>query len=113
MSETDLDDFFSARARSGVRNDGLARQALESLLRSRALRTHHFARQREIGPYVLDYVCSEFSLILELQAHGAHASDAARTAFLQGLGYTVLQISAGEILRRPHSVTKRIRRALG
>jgi very-short-patch-repair endonuclease len=116
MSESDLNDFFSARARGGARIDGLTRQAFESLLRSRALRSHHFGRQREIGPYVVDYVCSEYSLILELR--GAHSSDtptsdATRTAFLSGLGYTVLRIPASEVLRRPASVVKRIRRALG
>jgi very-short-patch-repair endonuclease len=114
MDEPDLHDFFSARARGRTRTDGLhaARQSLESLLRSRALRSCHFSRRREIGPYLVDYVCSRHSLILELHAGGG-PGDAARIAFLQGLGYTVLQISAAELAQRPGRVLKRIRKAVG
>jgi very-short-patch-repair endonuclease len=59
----------------------------------------------------VDYVCSRHSLILELHP-GSGPGDASRTAFLQGLGYTVLQISAGELAQRPGRVLKRIRRAI-
>ena len=118
MNESDLDDFFSARIRGRTPADGLhaARQSLESLLRSRALRSCHFSRRREIGPYLVDYVCSQHSLILELHpgsGQSGHGGDTSRTAFLQGLGYTVLLIPAGELAQRPGRVLKRIRRVVG
>jgi very-short-patch-repair endonuclease len=113
MDEPDLDDFFSARARAHTQAGRLhaARQSLESLLRSRALRSCHFSRRREIGPYLVDYVCSQHSLILELHS-GAQGADASRTAFLRGLGYTVLEIPAGELAQRPGRVLKRIRKSM-
>jgi very-short-patch-repair endonuclease len=114
MDEPKLDDFFSPRPRARTRLDALsaARQALEGVLRSRTLRPYHFSRRREIGPYVVDYVCCEHSLILELQAPGP-ARDAARISFLLGLGYTVLQVSEQEITRHPRRVLERIRTAVG
>jgi len=114
MDDRELDDFFSSRPRGRAQLDALrvAQQALERLLRSRTLRPYQFSRQREIGPYVVDYVCCECSLILDLQAPGS-ARDAARTAFLLGLGYTVLQISEQEVTRHPRRVLERIRTAMG
>jgi very-short-patch-repair endonuclease len=112
--EPELDDFFSCRPRGRAQLDALhvAHRALEGVLRSRTLRPYQFSRRREIGPYVVDYVCCEHSLILELQVPGS-ARDAARSAFLVGLGYTVLQVSEQEVTRHPGRVLERIRTAVG
>ena len=85
-----------------------ADQLLDQLLQSRPLRPHRFARHCEIGPFVVDYVCCERSLVVELEKERIEA----RTAFLTAMGYTVVHISARELRLRPRSVVARVRAAL-
>ena len=56
------------RARSLRRNSTDAEALLWSRLRKRALAGHKFRRQRPIGPYVVDFICLEENLIVEVQA---------------------------------------------
>lgn len=81
---------------------------LGELLQSRFLRPHRFVRQCEIGPFVVDYVCPEQSLIVELPKDHQEA----RTTFLTAMGYKVIHVSAHELRSRPHTVVVRVRAAL-
>jgi very-short-patch-repair endonuclease len=63
-----------------------------------------FRRQHPIGPYVVDFYCSEASLVVEIdgEAHDRGdrpARDWLRDQFLQENGYRVLRIKAAEVLR--------------
>jgi very-short-patch-repair endonuclease len=74
-----------------------------------ALRGRHFAgfkfrRQQPIGPYVVDFVCFDEKLIIELDGdqHGSDqvtAYDNARTRFLGNDGFRVIRFPNHEVHR--------------
>ena len=63
-----------------------------------------FRRQHPIGPYVADFCCAAVKLVIEIDG-GTHtedrqiAHDQRRDAYLRELGYSVLRIPAGDVLR--------------
>ena len=72
-----------------------------------------FRRQHPIGPYVADFCCASAKLVIEVD--GFHHTDAARIArdekrdaYLQTLGYRVLRIPAGDVLRDVDDVVQGI-----
>jgi very-short-patch-repair endonuclease len=84
-----------------------AERLLWSRLRNRQLSGCKFRRQQPIGPYVVDLVCLEHRLVIELNG-GQHAEqqsqDEIRTAFLQKEGYRVLRFWNNQILGELDSV---------
>lgn len=68
-------------------------------VRDRRLIGYKFRRQATIGPYVVDFLCAEAHLIIELDG-GQHAEDvdAQRTAFLESQGYRVVRFWNIEVL---------------
>ena len=82
-------------------------------LRGRHLVGFKFRRQHPIGPYVVDFVCLEQKLVIELDG-GQHASDPndlRRDAFLQRNGYRVLRFWNNEALSYTAAVCESILRA--
>jgi very-short-patch-repair endonuclease len=76
------------------------------------LRAHRFfglkfKRQKPIGSYIVDFVCLEQKLIIELDG-GQHAEqleyDMVRTTFLKAEGYRVLRFWNNQILEEMESV---------
>jgi len=67
-------------------------------LRDRRLDGFKFRRQATIGPFVVDFLCVEVMLIVELDG-GQHSeeSDARRTVFLEERGYRVLRFWNNEV----------------
>ncbi len=62
-----------------------------------------FRRQHPIAPYVVDFCCMSARLVVEIDgfAHNTGnrpARDTARTRFLENNGYTVIRISAAQVL---------------
>jgi adenine-specific DNA-methyltransferase len=92
-----------------------AERRLWARLRDRRLVGAKFSRQVPVGPYVVDFCCRERKLIVELDG-GQHASqrsyDAARTAFLQTLGYRVLRFWDNDALGNTEGVLHRIAEAV-
>lgn len=84
-----------------------AEQKLWFHLRNRQLNGHKFRRQHEIDHYIVDFVCSEAMLIVELDG-GQHAEqvvyDERRTRYLQARGYRVLRFWNNEALMNLESV---------
>ena len=84
-------------------------------LRDRRLAGYKFRRQHKIGTYFVDLVCTEASLIVELDG-GQHAErkpyDAARTAALEVAGYRVIRFWNDDVLIRTEAVLSEILRAL-
>ena len=84
---------------------------LSGLLRSRPLRNYRFRRQHVIGPYIVDYICIEHALIIEL-VHHQHAlglpADSQRKFFLESLGFRVLRLWDSEVLSDPRAALRRI-----
>jgi very-short-patch-repair endonuclease len=72
-----------------------------------------FRRQHPIGPYVADFFCAAAKLVIEID--GAHhtedvqiARDAARSVYLARMGYWVLRVPAGDVLRDVDDVAQGI-----
>jgi len=106
----------SARiAREASRDLAVAEQALAELLGSRELRGYRLSRHCELGPFLVDYLFIERSLIVELAPEASSpmtARHAARLKFLNDMGYVVWGVSPHELLRHPDRILARLRTTL-
>jgi very-short-patch-repair endonuclease len=61
---------------------------------------HEFRRQAPIGPYIVDFVCFERKLVIEVDGgqHAGSGKDAARDGFLREEGLLVLRFWNHEVL---------------
>lgn len=119
-----------SRERAGVRADVSVQQAralrqasttAEQLLwrhlRNRQLAGAKFRRQHPLGPYILDFVCLEQGLVIELDG-GQHADlqaqayDQQRSAWLQQQGLRVLRFWNHEVVQQTNEVLARVLQAL-
>jgi len=95
-------------ARELRRNTTDAERRLWTRLRYRQL-GHKFRRQQPIGTYIVDFVCLEKRVVVELDG-GQHAeqveSDKARTNWLNNEGFTVLRFWNNEILESLDAVVE-------
>ena len=95
------------RSRQLRKNLTDAEQFVWTKLRSRRLGGYKFRRQMPIGPYIVDFVCLEARLILELDG-GQHTEqkdyDTARTQWFQSQGFEVLRFWNHEVLEDWESV---------
>ena len=84
-------------------------------LRAHRFMQKKFKRQKPIGRYVVDFVCLEDKLIIELDG-GQHADnveyDQQRDLWLRSEGYTVLRFWNNELMNEMEGVLERIRLAL-
>ena len=84
-------------------------------LRLRQLNGAKFHRQQPLGPYVVDFVCLEKRLIVEVDG-GHHAAqvehDAQRATWLEAAGFRVLRFWNTEVLQETQAVQDTIRAAL-
>ena len=74
-----------------------------------------FRRQHVIDRFVVDFVCLNARLIVEVDGEihrDQSGQDAARDAVLRSLGYRVLRFTNQEITESPKTVITRIRAAL-
>lgn len=84
------------RARELRKNSTEQEQKLWKLLRDRQLKNYKFRRQYPIGEYIVDFICREKHLIIEIDG-GQHntetniAYDNQRTVFLESKGYKVIR----------------------
>src|SRR5215813_508974 len=83
-------------------------------LRSRQIDGAKFVRQERVGPYVVDFVCREQRLIIEVDG-GQHATDprdAVRDAWLSARGYRILRFWNNDVLSNTEGVLGSIAAAL-
>lgn len=103
---------FPSRLRT---NPTDAEKYLWHSLRNRQLAGFKFRRQHPIPPYIVDFVCLERRLIVELDG-GQYAEaviyDASRTVFLEGLGYRVLRFWNNDVLGNMQAVLEETLREL-
>lgn len=67
-----------------------------------------FRRQVPVGPYVVDFLCIEARLVIEIDG-GQHAEDGEkRTRYLQQYGYRVIRFWNNEVLGNLDGVLTRI-----
>jgi adenine-specific DNA-methyltransferase len=81
------------------------------LLRRRELKGYKFRRQHPLGPYIVDFVCVDQRLIVELDG-GQHAEqaqyDSRRSAELEAAGYRVIRFWDSDVLKQTESVVEQI-----
>jgi len=91
----------STRARQLRSNPTEAEKRLWSTLRLKQIESHRFRRQVAIGPYIVDFVCFDRRLIIEVDG-GQHDSrivpDDARMAWLERQGFRGLRFWNNEVL---------------
>jgi very-short-patch-repair endonuclease len=87
---------------------------LWSDLRDRRLNRYKFSRQIPLGPYVVDFVCRDKQLIVEIDGsqHSESRLDIIRTEWLNAYGYSVLRFWNHEVLRERRAVLEAILAAL-
>jgi very-short-patch-repair endonuclease len=71
-------------------------------LRNRQLAKQKFRRQVPVGPYVVDFICLERKLIIEIDGwtHSTEAevsNDKRRTSYVESQGYKVIRFQNVEI----------------
>jgi very-short-patch-repair endonuclease len=107
----------SGRARQLRRNQTDAERQLWFRLRDRQLAGHKFRRQVALGTFVVDFLCFDARIVVELDGgqHGdskQQASDHARTTWLASQGYRILRFWNHEILDNMEGVLVTITEAL-
>jgi len=73
---------------------------LWSRIKNRQFKNLKFRRQYQIGKYIVDFICEEKKLIIELdgwQHSEQEEYDLERTKYLERQGYRVLRVWNGEI----------------
>lgn len=92
-----------------------AERKLWAHLRRRQIEGHKFRRQHPIGPYIVDFVCLERRLIIEVDGsqHRQRVSlDARRDAWLASVGFRVLRFWDNQVLSEMAAVMEAIAEAL-
>jgi very-short-patch-repair endonuclease len=92
-----------------------AERALWARLRRRQILGYKFRRQQPLGQYIVDFVCLEKRLIVEVdgsQHNEQQSYDAARTGWLESQGYRVLRFWNNEVLSEMASVIEAITQQL-
>nr|WP_315592127.1 DUF559 domain-containing protein [uncultured Cupriavidus sp.] len=94
-------------------NQTAAEQRLWYFLRAHRLLGLKFKRQVPIGPYIADFLCIEFNLIVEADG-GQHGSlnDFDRDVWLRDQGYTVLRFWNNQVHNEIDGVLEAIRQAV-
>jgi len=92
-----------------------AEKALWKVLRSRQVSGLKFRRQHAFGDYILDFVCLENKVVIEVDGgqHGERTEcDEIRTRDLLTAGFRVLRFWNNEVLAEIEGVRERIWRAV-
>lgn len=108
--------MLDERARDLRRNMTEAEHVLWDRLRRRQLRGVRFRRQAVLGNYIVDFVCLENRLIIELDG-GQHTLqrgyDAQRTDWLESQNFRVLRFWNSDVAEDLDGVLEAIWNALG
>jgi very-short-patch-repair endonuclease len=106
---------MKSRARALRRNMTDAERILWRSLRDRKMGGWKFRRQHPIRPFIVDFVCVERRLIIEVDG-GQHASkvqaDASRSSYLRKKGYKILRFWNNQVLNESEAVLDMILAAL-
>jgi len=102
-------------AKSMRRQPTNAEAIIWATLRGARMQGFKFKRQQPIGAYIVDFVCFECGLVVEIDG-GQHADDVSadqyRTQWLQSQGFRVLRFWNNEVIERRDDVLESIIRAL-
>ncbi len=101
------------RRRELRRSSTPAERLLWGALRNRRLAGLKFRRQYGIGRYIVDFVCLEARLVVEVDGESHEhrgEQDMARQRWLEDKGFRVLRVSNEEVLRDLETVLQGIER---
>ena len=98
-----VENLLKDRARQMRREPTEAERRMWRLLRDRRLGGFKFRRQEQLGRYIVDFVCFEQKLIVELDGsqHAESAYDAERDAWLRSRDFIVLRFWNNEVFENP------------
>ena len=105
----------TSRARLLRRNLTDAERKLWTRLRRNQLDGHYFRRQVPVGRFIVDFLCKERRLVVEVDGgqHAVrHAADASRSQVLRRRGYRVIRFWNNEVLENIDGVLETIRAEL-
>ena len=98
-------------ARKLRKNPTDAERKLWQFLRKRQISGYKFRRQVVIEPYIVDFVCFEKKLVVELDG-GQHLlqknEDKLREEYLKKKGYSILRFWNDDVLLKTENVTEHI-----
>ena len=109
-------DLLKENAKANRKNPTEAESAMWDMLKGNNI-GYHFRRQHIILDYIVDFICLDKGLVIELDG-GYHNDpqqkeyDELRTAHLQRLGYTELRFTNEEFLCNPDAVINKITETL-
>ncbi len=88
---------------------------LWSALKNRQLTNLKFRRQAPLGNYIVDFICHEKNMIIEVDG-GQHmktsTKDGKRTTWLESQGYRVIRFWNDQVLKETDAVLEEILRYL-
>jgi len=92
-----------------------AEAVLWSILRAKRLEGMRFRRQHPIENYIVDFICLEEKLIIEVDdsQHAENKYDEKRDARLKELGFIVLRFWNDEILKNSDGMAQMILKSAG
>ena len=106
-----MQKLMKDRVRDLRRNSTDVEKYLWHFLKAKRLNGYKFRRQHLVYPFVVDFVCLEKKLVIELDG-GQHAEqdayDEKRTLFLQSKGYSVLRFWNNVIFKETEAVLNEI-----
>ena len=107
-------EMKTGRARRLRRAATDAEMALWHRLRSRRLNGYKFVRQESIGPYIVDLICRDCRLIIEVDGgqHADNPRDAVCDRWLADHNYRILRFWNNEVLGNMSGVLEKIATAL-
>jgi len=106
-----MDNHLLVRARKLRKDSTDTEQRLWYFLRAKRFNGYKFKRQYIIGNYIVDFICIEHKLIIELdgsQHMDAIQYDMKRTNYLIDRGYNVLRFWNNDVLQNTDGVLQEI-----
>jgi very-short-patch-repair endonuclease len=101
-------------ARRLRRDSTQAELRLWNRVRSRAIDGHKFVRQEPLGRYVVDFLCREKRLVIELDGgqHQGNTKDVVRDRWLREHNYRILRVWNNDVMTNMDGVLEAIAQAL-
>ncbi|HWJ75387.1 MAG TPA: endonuclease domain-containing protein [Kaistia sp.] len=111
-------DVLRQRARAMRSEMPLPEQRFWQAVRAHRFHGLGFRRQVSIAGYIVDFVCHEMRLVVEIDGatHGSDAAsrrDALRTSLIEAEGYRVLRFWNNDVMINPEGVFQRLAEAVG
>jgi very-short-patch-repair endonuclease len=104
-----------SRAKALRKNLTEAERILWQHLRLRQLGGHKFRRQQPLRSYIVDFVCLEKRLVVEVdggQHSSQHSYDEQRTAWIEAQGFRVQRFWDHEVMQNIEAVKETVWQAL-